>query len=217
MPGRDRERGTFNAPLFSRVLYPRFKKAAIEHGEPERRRRLLDGIAGRVIEVGAGDGMNFDYYPEAVTDLLAVEPEDTMRQRAAEKARTARFPVQVEAGFADRLPAGDDSFDAAVCSLVLCSVDDQAAALRELRRVLRPAGELRFYEHVRGHGRALATAQDAITPVWSRLGGGCHPNRKTEAAIERAGFRIETIDRFVFAPNLLERLGRDYILGVART
>src|SRR5437867_4280938 len=143
MPRRDRDRGTFSAPLFSRFLYPQFKRSAIKHGEPERRRQLLDGVTGKVIEVGVGDGMNFDYYPDTVTELLAVEPEDTLRQKATEKATSAPFPIRVESGFADRLPAGDDSFDVAVCSLVLCSVDDQSAALRELRRVLRPGGELR--------------------------------------------------------------------------
>ncbi|TMK38252.1 MAG: class I SAM-dependent methyltransferase [Actinobacteria bacterium] len=216
MGRRDRQAGTFSSPLFSRFLYPRFKEASIKHGEPERRRRLLDGVTGKVIEIGAGDGMNIDYYPPSVNELLAVEPEDTLRAKAAEKAPTAPFPVRVEPGFADRLPAEDDSFDVAVCSLVLCSVDDQGAALAEIQRVLRPSGELRFYEHVRGHTRALIGAQHLITPVWSRLGGGCHINRDTETAIEQTGFTIGRIDRFVLAPSLLDRLGGDHIMGVAR-
>lgn len=216
MARRDRASGTFSSPLFSRVLYPRFQKAAIAHGEADRRRKLLDGVAGRVIEVGAGDGMNFEHYPSMVTELLAVEPEDTLREKAAEAARPTGFPVRVVPGFADRLPAEDDSFDVAVCSLVLCSVDDQAAALAEIRRVLVPGGKVRFYEHVRSHGRVLIAAQHAITPVWSRLGGGCHINRDTEGAIERAGFTVEEIDHFLLAPSLLDRLGGDHIMGTAR-
>jgi len=217
MPRRDRERGTFSAPLFSRFLYPRFKQSGLKHGEGEHRQRLLDGIAGEVIEVGAGDGLNFAYYPQAVTGVLAVEPEDNLRAAASDQANHAPVPVEVKAGLADRLPADDNSFDAAVCSLVLCSVDDQAEALAEIRRVLRPGGQLRFYEHVRAHSRSLAAVQHAVTPVWSRLGGGCHLNRDTEGAITGAGFEIKRIERFVFAPSPLERLGGDIILGVGTT
>lgn len=215
MPRRDRERGAFSAPLFSRFLYPRFKQSAIKHGAGEHRERLLDGIAGEVIEVGAGDGLNFAYYPQAVTGVVAVEPEDNLREAATAQAKEAPVPVEVKAGLADRLPAGEDSFDAAVCSLVLCSVEDQAEALAEIRRVLRPGGELRFYEHVRAHSRPLAAVQHTVTPAWSRLGGGCHLNRDTEGEITRAGFEIKRIERFVFAPSPLERLGGDIILGVA--
>ena len=103
-----------------------------------------------MIEVGAGNGLNFPHYPADVEELVAVEPEEYLRERAVAAVRTAPVPIRVLDGVAGRLPAGDGSFDAAVVSGVLCSVPDQGSALADLRRVLRPGGELRFYEHVRG-------------------------------------------------------------------
>jgi ubiquinone/menaquinone biosynthesis C-methylase UbiE len=125
-----------------------------------------------VLEVGAGAGLNFAYYPPSVTEVVAVEPEVHLRAQAVQKAATAPVPIRVVAGSADHLPLGDASVDAAVTSLVLCSVPDQHLALAELFRVVRPGGELRFYEHVRAPTPALVLAQRAIEPLWSRLGGG---------------------------------------------
>ena len=206
---------TFDRRLFSKVLYPRFAKAAREHGDDEHRAELLAGLSGRVIEVGAGDGANFAHYPPTVTEVVAVEPENHLRAIAEKKAADAAVAVRVVGGVADHLPGDPDSFDAAVASLVLCSVPDQPAALAEIRRVLRPGGELRFYEHVRGEGRVLVGLQSAITPIWSRLGGGCHLNRDTESAIGRAGFAIEEINRFEFASGQVDKLGGPHILGRA--
>ena len=152
---------------------------------------MLDGLSGRVVEVGAGNGLNFPHYPASVDEVVAVEPEAYLRERAEGAARTAPVPIQVTGGLAGALPLEDTSFDAAVVSGVLCSVPDQEAALADLRRVLRPGGELRFYEHVRARGSFRARSQDAADLVWPRLMGGCHPNRDTLAAIERAGFRVE--------------------------
>jgi SAM-dependent methyltransferase len=186
------------------------------HGQGAHRQRLLAGLTGRVLEVGAGDGLNFTYYPPEVTEVLAVEPEVHLRGQAIAVATWARVPIRVVAGVADQLPLADACVDAAVASLVLCSVPDQGCALAELFRVVRPGGELRFYEHVRAPTPALATVQRVIEPLWSRLGGGCHLTRQTEAAIAEAGFAIEHIERFEFAPCLLDRLGASHILGSAR-
>ena len=195
-------------PLFAR-FYAFASRGMEKRGAAEHRRELLTGLAGRVIEVGAGNGLSFAHYPPGVTEVVAVEPEPYLRARAEEAAPSAPVPVRVVAGLADQLPVGDSGFDAAVCSLVLCSVPDQARALTEARRVLRPGGELRFYEHVRGTG-ARARLQDAVDPVWSRVGAGCHPNRDTVAAIGAAGFRIESVRRFDFvgwltAPHVIGR------------
>ena len=210
------ERGTVRRPVFANMLYPRFREAAQEHGEDRYRQQLLDGLTGRALELGCGDGAHFPLYPETVTELVAVEPEENLLKRANGAASDARCPVRVVPGFAEALPAGDGEFDAAVAALVLCSVDDQQKALAELMRVIRPGGELRFFEHVRSDASLHAAAQFAVQPLWSWLGGGCHPTRETERAIRDAGFEIERVERFEFAPSLLQKLAAPHILGLAR-
>src|SRR5438270_2798556 len=147
MPRRSGASTEVHHPVFAR-FYQRFAAQAMEKGEAEFRRELLDGVAGRVIEVGAGHGLNFAFYPSAVTEVVAVEPEAILRQGAEKAAATAPVPVRVVDGVADRLPVEAVSFDVGIASLVLCSVPDQRAALGELHRVIRSGGELRFFEHV---------------------------------------------------------------------
>ncbi|MHB8463689.1 MAG: class I SAM-dependent methyltransferase [Acidimicrobiales bacterium] len=202
-------------PLFAR-LYARFSAGAEKAGASDHRVEALTGLAGRVIELGAGNGLNFAHYPPAVTEVVAVEPEPYLRHRAAAAAETAAVQVTVVDGVADRLPADDDSFDAGVASLVLCSVPDQDRALAELLRVIRPGGELRFYEHVRASTPRRARLQDRVDRIWLLLAGGCHCNRDTVAAIERAGFRIETQRQFLFEPFLFARPVAPVVIGVAR-
>lgn len=184
--------------------------------EMKHRRAVLAGLSGQVIEVGAGNGLNFPHYPAEVTRVLAVEPEPILRAAAVEASGEAPVPVEVVDGIADQLPAVDGEFDAAVASLVLCSVPDQSTALAELRRVIRRGGELRFYEHVVSHrpGRARMM-RFADATFWPRVGGGCHMARDTAPAIEAAGFEIERIDRFPFSPGVpVPPL--PHIVGVAR-
>ena len=203
-------------PVFSRVLA---RAAVLEErrGGAEHRRRLLDGLSGRVIELGAGSGVSFAYYPATVTELLAVEPEAHLRAMAQEAAAAAPIAVRVVEGVADRLPAPDASMDAGVVTAVLCSVADPAAALRELARVIRPGGELRFFEHVAARSARLARVQRALdATVWPRLNGGCHTSRDTEAAIRGAGFQIEERDRFSFRAHALAAPVAPRILGRAR-
>jgi ubiquinone/menaquinone biosynthesis C-methylase UbiE len=203
-------------PVFSRVLA---RAAVLEErrGGAEHRRRLLAGLRGRVIELGAGSGVSFAYYPDTVTELLAVEPEAHLRAMAQEAATAAPVPVRVVEGVADGLPAEDASMDAGVVTAVLCSVADPAAALRELARVIRPGGELRFFEHVAARSARLALVQRALdATVWPRLNGGCHTSRDTEAAISAAGFQIEERDRFSFRAHALGAPVAPRILGRAR-
>jgi ubiquinone/menaquinone biosynthesis C-methylase UbiE len=184
--------------------------------EDEIRRELLAGLGGRVIEIGCGSGPNFRLYPEAVAELVAVEPEDYLRAKAEEAAARGGRAVRLVDALADDLPFEDGSFDTAVAAQVLCSVPSQAAALAEIRRVLRPGGELRFYEHVLARQPRYAGFQRLAAHVTPHLAGGCHPDRDTGRAIEQAGFTIQSCRRFVFRSSLLDLPVAPRILGVAR-
>jgi ubiquinone/menaquinone biosynthesis C-methylase UbiE len=210
MPQRD-----VSHPVFAR-FFVRTAPAMERGGMGDHRRRLLDGLTGEVIEIGAGSGMNFRHYPPEVTQVLAVEPDPYLRAHAEQAARQAKTPIEVVNGIADALPAADAAFDAAVASLVLCSVPDQHRALQEIRRVLRPAGRLRFLEHVRGRSGALRRVQAVLDKtIWPAFVGGCHAGRDTAAAIRAAGFTIETIDHFRFPDSRLTFPTSPHILGTA--
>lgn len=213
MPRRDAAK--VRNPLFARV----YARAAEREGneQVDQRRETLAGLRGRVVELGAGSGRNFGFYPAGVLEVLAVEPEPYLRAIAIEAAARAAVTVSIVDAVAGSLPFEDASFDAAVACLVLCSVPSQGDALRELVRVLRPGGELRFLEHVHAEHqplRMLLTCADR-SGVWPRLAGGCHPARDTLGAIEGAGFSVDRVRHLHFSP------GRPvpaipHILGVAR-
>jgi ubiquinone/menaquinone biosynthesis C-methylase UbiE len=169
-----------------------------------------------VVEVGPGNGINFQHFPSTVEELVAVEPEPYLRRAAERTATSVSIDVRVVAGTADELPLEDGSVAAVVVAGVLCSVPDVAAALAEFRRVLRPGGELRFYEHVRSQRRRFARYQDAVDRVWPRLMGGCHPNRDTLAAIRSAGFELERLRSFGFPAHARAYPVLPRILGAAR-
>lgn len=177
-------------PLFAR-FFDRFAARNEERGQARLRRELLAGLSGQVIELGPGNGLNFPHYPREVTGLVAVEPEPFLRRRAVQAGLSAPVPVHVVAGVADEIPVDDASFDAVVVSGLLCSVPDPAATLAEFRRILRPGGRLRFYEHVRSRSPAFAEWQAAADLIWPRIMGGCRTTRDPVAAIERAGFQVE--------------------------
>ncbi len=204
-------------PIFAR-LYSRLSAQAERRGQADYRDRVLAGLEGRVIEVGAGNGLNFGHYPPTVSEVVAVEPEGYLREQGERAAEEAPVPIRVVDGLADRLPAEAGSFDAGVASLVLCSVPEPGAALLELYRVIRPGGQLRFYEHVLADKPGLARAQRVAekSGFWPLVGGGCHPARDTESAIREAGFEIESCDRFIFRPSIVELVVQPRILGTAR-
>jgi ubiquinone/menaquinone biosynthesis C-methylase UbiE len=166
-------------------------------GDDRHRAELVAGLGGRVLEIGAGIGANFRYYPETIDELVAIEPEPWLRRHAEEAAGSARARVEVIDGDAELLPFDDGSFDAAAVSLVLCTVDDPIATIGELYRVVRPGGQLRFFEHVvaeRPAARALQKIADAT--LWPHMVGGCHLGRDTKANIEEIGFQVEECRRF---------------------
>ena len=200
-------------PLFAR-FYSRFAEREDERGNADNRKELLAGLSGRVVEVGAGIGSNFAHYPEAVTEVVAVEPEPYLRAKAQHAATSAPVPVRVVDGLADELPLDAGSVDAGVASLVLCSVPDQSVALGELHRVIKPGGEMRFYEHVISNRESRRRFQRFMDKtIWPRMAGGCHMTRDTRGAIEQAGFIVQRSRRFPFPPG---PMGLPHILGSAR-
>ncbi|MFD7436794.1 class I SAM-dependent methyltransferase [Streptomyces sp. NPDC059861] len=178
-------------PLFARY-YARVSVAAETRlGMGQVRDRLLAGLSGRVIEIGAGNGLNFAHYPRTVAEVVAIEPERSLRKLAVETALRADVPVDVVPGVAEALPVKSEGFDAVVLSLVLCSVRDVPRALGEVRRVLRPGGQVRFFEHGRGGGRAMGFTQRALDrTLWPVLTGGCHLSRDPVGAFRDAGFEL---------------------------
>jgi ubiquinone/menaquinone biosynthesis C-methylase UbiE len=202
-------------PVFARV-YERTAGSAEKAGAAQHRDTLLSGLHGRVAEIGAGNGLNFAHYPDTVTEVVAIEPQPYLRARAVEAARQTAVKVTVLDGTANEIPLPDASVDAAIASLVLCSVPDQSAALTELHRVIRPGGEFRFYEHVAADHPKWIHRQRRYDPVWSWFAGGCHLTRQTEQAISAAGFQIESCERFLFQPCVVAKLAAPHILGRAR-
>lgn len=207
--------GKVRHPVFARC-YARISTALEAQGADQHRRELLAGLHGTVIEVGAGNGLNFAHYPTSVTHVLGVEPEPHLRRLAREAAPTASVPVDVVEGLAEDLPAADGSCDAVVASLVLCSVADPPAALAEMRRVLGADGELRFYEHVRARSRPLRRVQRlADATLWPRCAGGCHVGRDTPSAIEQAGFVVDRLRRFRFPDGRVPAPASPHVIGRA--
>jgi ubiquinone/menaquinone biosynthesis C-methylase UbiE len=182
-------------------------------GGADHRRRLVEQATGAVLEIGAGTGRNLPLYRTA-TRVVALEPGPGMRARANQAAQAAHVAVEVVDGTAEDLPFPDAAFDTVVASLVLCTVPDLAQTLAEARRVLRPGGTLRFYQHVRADDPRLARWQDQLERPWGWLAGGCHPNRDVMSAIAAAGFRLLEQERFDF--QMMPPLVRPHVLGVAQ-
>jgi SAM-dependent methyltransferase len=199
--------------LFS-AAYDRGFKASEEAGLRAMRAELLSGARGRVLEIGAGTGLNLDHYGEDVEKLILAEPDPHMTKRLRERLAASGRDAEVVEAPAERLPFEDGSFDTAVVTLVLCTVPDPDKALAEIRRVLRPGGELLFLEHVRSSDEGLAAWQDRLERPWKFLADGCRCNRDTAAAIAAAGFEPSEIDQGTLpkAPPLV----RPLIRGTAR-
>jgi ubiquinone/menaquinone biosynthesis C-methylase UbiE len=163
-------------------------------GMRRRRRTLVAEARGRVVEIGAGTGLNVAHYPDAVDELILTEPEPGMRRQIARRLERQASVARVIAAPAERLPLADSSVDTVVATLVLCTVDDPENALREIARVLRPDGQLLFIEHIRASARFLAACQDRLLKPWRGFAGGCVCNRPTLELMRACGFTVEADD-----------------------
>ena len=156
------------------------------------RKEVVGQAHGMVLEIGAGNGLNFAFYdPETVERVEAIEPSGTMLRYARTRSEAARVPIHLTQAPVESLPFANESFDSAVVTLVFCSVGDPLGGLTEVKRVLKPGGTLLMVEHVRANGAILATIQNIITPMTRLVAGNCHWNRDTERTVKQAGFRIE--------------------------
>ncbi|MEV8533624.1 class I SAM-dependent methyltransferase [Streptomyces sp. NPDC051211] len=173
--------------FFARYYDAMTQRAEEKWGRPLR--TLMFGeLTGDILEVGAGSGANLPYFAKA-DSLVAVEPASEMRRQLHRRAAEVPLDVEVVDAWAENLPLPDDAFDTVVCTLVLCTVTDLPAALSEIRRVLKPGGQLVFFEHVRSPG-AVGLMQDVLAPLWKRAAGGCHANRRLLTALRDAGYRV---------------------------
>jgi ubiquinone/menaquinone biosynthesis C-methylase UbiE len=192
------------------ATYDRGLKATEEAGLRQMRVDLLAGAGGRVVEIGAGTGVNLGLYPSAVTELVMVEPDPHMAKRLRSKAGESGSRATIVEAPAERLPFADDEFDVAVAMLVLCTVPDPVGAISEVGRVLRPDGELLFVEHVRSERPELARWQDRLERPWRFLADGCHCNRDTLATLAASRFELGSVahDRTPKAPPIVSPLIR---------
>jgi SAM-dependent methyltransferase len=178
------------------------------------RRRVCEGLAGEVVELGFGSGLNVPFYPGSVARVAAVEPADLGWKLADKRVGASRVPVERSGLDGQSLPFADDSFDAALSTWTLCTIPDVAAALREVRRVLKPGGTLHFVEHGLAPDEPVRRWQRRLEPVQKRVFGGCHLTRPVVALITAAGFTVTELDVF-YEDSSPEPLGADS-LGVAR-
>lgn len=197
------------------VIYDKLTEPFERRHFAAKRRCVLEPARGRVLEVGAGTGWSFRHYPDAVSEIVALEPDEGMLARAKTRSAAESGPrVSFVRASAEELPFEDASFDTAVAMVVLCTVPNPARALEELRRVLKPGGQLLFVEHVRSDDPRRARWQQRLDRPWGIVAKGCHPNRDTLATIEAAGFEVEVTERgdLPMAPPIV----KPFVLGRAR-
>lgn len=184
------------------------------------RPRIVNGASGRVLEIGAGTGNSLTYYHgRTFEELVLTEPDPYMMERLQRKLAVAEIEAKVVQAPAEELPFPDASFDTVLSVHVLCSVRNLPRAVAEVRRVLKPAGQFRFFDHVRSRNLVGALGQDLVQPIWSWLGAGCHPNRDIAGAVEAAGFSLAELERLypwpAVQPMLICAFARPHVFGVA--
>ncbi|MDJ0936583.1 MAG: class I SAM-dependent methyltransferase [Kiloniellales bacterium] len=197
--------------VYERWILPRLIDLSMKHGEATRHRQsLLPAARGRVLEIGIGSGLNLPFYGQDVESVVGVDPSEELLGMARGRLKDLPFQVELQARSAEALPFDDGRFDTAVTTWTLCSVPDARLALAELRRVLKPGGELIFVEHGRAEAPAVVAWQERLNRLWGCLAGGCNLNRPVAAMIREAGFRIEELEtgHLIKGPRLLTYLYR---------
>jgi len=182
---------------YEKYVLPRLMNAVCGSRSLQRLRgRVCEGLAGDVVEIGFGSGHNLPFYPSAVTSIAAVEPSDLSWKLAGERLAAMTIPVSRSGLDGQSLPFGDASFDAAVSTWTLCTIPDVSAALREMRRVLKPGGQLHFLEHGLAPDENVQRWQRRLDPLQQRIAGGCHFTRPIASLLTGAGFAIRDVDVF---------------------
>jgi ubiquinone/menaquinone biosynthesis C-methylase UbiE len=177
-----------------RVLPHLINLAMNTQGLRDERRRCLEAVAGDVIEVGFGTGLNLPFYPSAVTKVVGVDPSATSARLARKRIAAAPFPVEIVGLSAEQLPIADESASTIVSTFTLCTIPDVCKALRDMRRVLRPGGRLHFVEHGRSDDEKMRRWQRRLNGFQQTVFGGCHLDRPIAELIEQAGFQIERLE-----------------------
>jgi len=186
--------------FYEQRVFPRFLDVAMQQME-KLRPRALAGARGEVLEIGFGTGLNLEHYPKGVERLCALDPmagiPESVQARIDARIQAAPFPVEHFPLRADgRLPFEDARFDSVTVTFTLCTIPDASLALAEMRRVLKPGGQLHFAEHGRSDVPGVARWQDRLNPIQNVIGCGCNLNRKIDALIQQAGFDLEELDFF---------------------
>ncbi|MDV2581480.1 class I SAM-dependent methyltransferase [Alkalibacillus haloalkaliphilus] len=179
-------------------LVPKFYDLIMAPIENKRFKRIRSDMlvhaAGHVLEIGSGTGVNFPLYKDATT-VTAVEPDETMKERSMEKVINSKVPIEVRLAYAENLPFVEDQFDCLVVTLALCTIQDVNQALSEMRRVVKPGGQVMLFEHVRLNHSIVGKVQDVLTPFWKKVAGGCHLNREPLTLIKEAGFEVVEVEQ----------------------
>jgi ubiquinone/menaquinone biosynthesis C-methylase UbiE len=181
--------------FYHRHVVPRLVHLAMRQKQHDPfRQRIVGAAEGRVLEIGVGSGLNFPFYGATVTSVIGLEPSPALLRMARSRASSAKAPITLLDASAEAIPLESGSIDTVVTTWTLCTIPNAPLALAEIRRVLRPGGALRFVEHGRAPEPGVARWQDRLDPLWRRIAGGCHLNRKIDALILGNGFRIEALD-----------------------
>jgi ubiquinone/menaquinone biosynthesis C-methylase UbiE len=181
--------------FYHRHVVPRLVHLAMRQNQHDPfRQRIVGAAEGRVLEIGVGSGLNFPFYGATVTSVIGLEPSPALLRMARSRASSAKAPITLLDASAEAIPLESGSIDTVVTTWTLCTIPNAPLALAEIRRVLRPGGALRFVEHGRAPEPGVARWQDRLDPLWRRIAGGCHLNRKIDALILDNGFRLEALE-----------------------